>query len=100
MGAGPGVHGSGRGSVSHTKAQVTIVSTPVSPVLTDMKPRLEAAGREVTSTRDAHRAALEVRDELVITAVDHGMSQRAVAAAAGITVARVCAILVHGYPED
>jgi len=68
-------------------------------VLTDMNPRLQTAAAEVASTRDAHRAALEVRDELVITAVDNGMSQRKVAAAAGITVARVCAILLKGYPD-
>lgn len=71
-----------------------------STVLTDMKPRLEASAAAVTSTRDAHLAELEVRNQLVVAAVDHGMSQRAVARAAGISVARVCAILVGSDPSD
>lgn len=65
------------------------------PVLTDMNPRLQAAAVAVADTRDAHKAALELRDELVEAAVDHGMSQRAVARAARISVSLVSRILLH-----
>ena len=69
-------------------------------VLTDMKPRLEAAATAVTSARDKHHAEMQLRDQLVVAAVDQGMSQRAVARAAGVSVARVCAILVNSDPDD
>lgn len=72
----------------------------VSLVLTDMSPRLQAAAAAVSSTKDAHRAALEIRDELVVAAIDHGMSQRAVAREAGISVPRVCAILAGSQHDD
>ena len=65
----------------------------VSLVLTDMSPRLVAAAAAVSSAREALAAQVELRDELVVAAIDHGMSQRAVATAAGISVPRVCAIL-------
>ena len=68
--------------------------------LTDMKPRLEAAAAAVSSARDKHQAELEVRDQLVVAAVDQGMSQRVVARLAGVSVARVCAILVNSDPGD
>jgi hypothetical protein len=70
------------------------------PVLTDMKPRLEAAAAAVISARDAHQAALEIRNELVVAAVDHGMSLRTVARAARITPPRVCAILAGSQGDD
>ena len=63
-------------------------------VLTDMKPRLEAAAAAVASAGDKLDAEREVRDELVVAAVDGGMSQRAVARAAGVSIARVSAILL------
>ena len=69
-------------------------------VLTDMKPRLEAAAAAVRSAKDKHLAELEVRDQLVVAAVDQGMSQRVVARAAGVSVARVCAILLNSDPGD
>jgi predicted XRE-type DNA-binding protein len=63
-------------------------------VLTDMNPRLRAAAVEVADTREKYWAAMELRNQLVVAAVDHGMSQRAVAAAAGVTVTRVSALLL------
>lgn len=69
-------------------------------VLTDMNPRLEAARAAVDDTKDAHRAAVELRNELVVAAIDQGMSQRAVAKSAGISVARVCAILAGSQDVD
>ena len=55
----------------------------VTTVLTDMNPRLAAAKSAVESTKDAYRAAVELRGELVVAAIDQGMSQRAVAKALG-----------------
>lgn len=69
-------------------------------VLTDMNPRLQAAAAAVASARDSHLAKLELRDELVVAAVDQGMSQRVVARAAGVSVARVCAILVNSQYDN
>lgn len=70
------------------------------PVLTDMKPRLEAAADAVISAKDAHQAALEIRNELVVAAVDYGMSLRTVARAARITDSRVCAILASSQGDN
>ncbi len=64
-------------------------------VLSDLEPRLRAAGAAVASANDAYRAALEVRDELVVAAVDGGMSQRATARAAGLCLSRITSILLH-----
>ena len=72
----------------------------VSTVLTDMSPRLNAAASAVTSARDALAAEVELRDALVVAAIDHGMSQRAVAREAKISVPRVCAILAGSQPND
>jgi hypothetical protein len=36
------------------------------PVLTDMNPRLRAAAVEVADTREKHRAAMELRNQLVV----------------------------------
>lgn len=68
-------------------------------MLTDMKPRLEAAAVAVASARDKHLAELEVRNQLVVAAVDQGMSQRQVARAAGVSIARVSAILLGSDPD-
>lgn len=68
-------------------------------VLTDMTARLEAAAADVVDLTDRRRAALELRDELIIAAVDGGMSLRAVARAARVTSPRVVAILARPEPE-
>lgn len=70
------------------------------PVLTDMKPRLKAAAADVADARDRYRAALTLRNRLVVAAVDNGMSQRAVASAAGVAVSRITALLVAGDVDD
>lgn len=72
----------------------------VSTVLTDMNPRLAAAAAAVTSAREALAAEIEIRDRLVVAAVDGGMGQRAVARAARISIARVVAILASSQPDD
>jgi len=70
------------------------------PVLTDMNPRLEAAAADLDDAREKYRASLELRNYLVVAAVDHGMSQRAVAAAAHVAVSRVSALLLTGGRVD
>jgi hypothetical protein len=70
-----------------------------SPVLTDMKPRLEAAAAAITDAREVLEDLIAQRDTLIVTAVDNGMSQRAAAGAAGISVPRVVAILADSQPE-
>lgn len=66
-------------------------------VLTDMNARLDAAGAAVASAEGSLKVKREQRDELVVKAVDEGMPQRAVAKAAGVSVARVSAILLASY---
>ncbi|MBN9327641.1 MAG: hypothetical protein BGO38_07840 [Cellulomonas sp. 73-145] len=68
------------------------------PVLTDMNPRLEACRREVEDNRSLYLAALKRRNRVIVAAVDHGMSQRAIARSAGLTPARVSALLL--LPDD
>ena len=71
----------------------------VSPVLTDMNPRLEAAAAAVASAKAALAAQLELRDAIVVAAVDHGMSQRQVAKGAGVSVTMVCKILAGSQAD-
>ncbi|WP_154793313.1 hypothetical protein [Occultella kanbiaonis] len=68
-------------------------------VLTDMKTRLSTAGAAVTSAKDSYDAKREQRDRLICEAVDGGMSQRGAAAAAGVSIARVSAILLASYGD-
>lgn len=73
----------------------------VREVVTPMPERLAEAARAVADAVAALDLAREQRDELVVEAVDSGaMSQRAVAAAAGITVPRVSAILGKSGGEE
>lgn len=58
--------------------------TTVREVLADMRPRLEAAGRDVADARTALDLALTRRNELAVAAVDEGMAQKDVAAAIGV----------------
>jgi hypothetical protein len=78
------------------KAQVSVSH----PVLTDMNERIRTSAAAVQSTKDAYQAALDLRDELVETAINEGMSQRKVAAAAGIAVSRITGILLHRGRRD
>ncbi len=71
-----------------------------SAVLTVMHPRLEAPAAAVISAREALAVHVEQRDELVVAAVDQGMPLRAVARAARVSVARVCAILAGSQPDE
>jgi hypothetical protein len=70
-------------------------------VSTPMPERLAAAAVEVTDAADALALARRLRNQLVREAVESGeLSQRATAAAAGITVPRVSAILGTVDDED
>lgn len=70
-------------------------------VLTPMPERLAKAGATVSDAADALTLARRQRDQLVREAVDSGeLSQRAVAAAVGITVPRVSAILGTRDEDD
>ena len=65
-----------------------------------MKTRLDKAGTAVKSARDSYDAKREQRDALVVEAVDGGMSQRAVANAVGVSIARVSAILLASFGQE
>ena len=65
------------------------------PVLEDMGPRLAAASKAVKDSRAALNDDLELRNELIEAAVDHGMSQRKVAAVAGVSLSLVTWVLLH-----
>ena len=70
------------------------------PVLTDMDARIRTAAAAVKSTKDAYQAALDLRDELVETAINEGMSQRTVAKAAGFAPSRITGVLLHRGRRD
>ena len=77
-----------------------MTSTTSRPILPGMTERLRAAGRAVTDSREAYDAARELRDALIVQAIDEGMQQNAVARAAGVSRARVIAILGNtGEPD-
>jgi hypothetical protein len=70
-------------------------------ILTSMPERLAAAAVAVKEANDAAHLARQQRDQLVVEAIDvDGLSQRTVAVAAGITVARVSAILATPSADD
>ena len=69
-------------------------------VLVGMPERLRAAARAVGDTREAYDAARELRDALIVQAIDEGMQQNAVARAAGVSRSRVVAIIADtGEPD-
>lgn len=69
-------------------------------VLTNYPDRLAAAARDVADTAAAARLAITLRDGLIRQAVDSGeLSQRAVAAAAGVTVGNVGRILAKPHDQ-
>lgn len=70
-------------------------------VAQDMPSRLKAAAVEVADTAKAHRLALDQRRELIFEAVDRErMHQRDVAKLAGVSQARVSAILAAPDADD
>lgn len=81
---------------AHPKVQVSVPN----PVLTDVNPRLQAAAAATESSYQQWKTDLELRDELIEAAVDEGMSQRKVAAAAKVSVSRVAGILLDRGRSD
>ena len=61
--------------------------------------RLTAAAHTVRDREAAAADARELRDRLVVEAIDAGNSQNSVSAAAGISRARVNAVLANSQPE-
>lgn len=69
-------------------------------VIEDLSPRLKKAAAEVTDARDAYRLRVKALKKLVVQAVDEGMSQRQIAAAAGYKSAgRITQILAEGEDD-
>lgn len=69
-------------------------------VLPDLTPRMKAAQESVRDAKDAYDLALQQRDELVVDAIDRGMSQKAVAGILGVAKGRVSAILASSQADD
>jgi hypothetical protein len=64
-------------------------------VVPDLLPRITAAAHASHDAEDAWRLMIRQRDQLVVSAVDAGVSQRSIAAAAGLSKGRVIAILCN-----
>lgn len=66
---------------------------PQGEVLPDLLPRITAAADAAHDAEDAWRLRVRHRDQLVTKAVDAGVSQRSIAAAAGLSKARIVGIM-------
>lgn len=64
-------------------------------VVPDLLPRLEQLARETRDAQDAAQLLQRQRDALIVEAVDAGITQRAVAQAAGISKGRIIAVLAN-----
>lgn len=69
-------------------------------VLPDMIPRIKAAAARARDAVDAAELLRRQRDELILEAVDAGISQRVIAQAAGIAKSRVVAIVGNTAIRD
>jgi len=72
----------------------------VTEVLPDLTPRIKAAAAAVADAKEAYDLALEQRDQLIVDAIDGGMSQQAVATIAGVAKGRISAILASSQADD
>ncbi|MCW2754646.1 MAG: hypothetical protein JWQ32_2057 [Marmoricola sp.] len=68
-------------------------------VVPDLLPRIRAAATDVRDATDAAQLAQRLRDQLIVQAVDAGISHRHIATAAGISKSRIVAILGNQYTE-
>lgn len=76
------------------------VSCGVSQIgLPDYGPRLKAAGEAVRDARKAWELRVRQLHELVVEAVDEGMTQRKAAEYAGVSQAHVNRILTESQPD-
>lgn len=64
-----------------------------------MPERLAAAGRAVVDAREHLHLSVELRNTLIVEAVDAGMSHHDVAAAVGLTRPGVIAVLIGSQPD-
>jgi hypothetical protein len=69
-------------------------------VVPDLLPRIEAAARAVRDADDMRLLRTQQRDQLIVAAVDAGITQRAVAAAAGVSRSRIVGILLRDGALD
>lgn len=69
-------------------------------VVPDMLPRIHAAAVAVREAEEARTLRAAQRDALIVQAVDQGVSQRAVAAAAGLSRARIVGLLLAAGALD
>jgi hypothetical protein len=65
-----------------------------SEVVPDLLPRIAAARRALEDALEAADLRRRQRDDLIVRAVDAGVSQRQIAAAAGVKQPRIIAILM------
>lgn len=68
-------------------------------VLTDLVPRLESARDAVKDAQVELELALEHRNELIVQAVDEGLTQKTVATAAGVSQPHVIRVLAASEPD-
>jgi len=68
-------------------------------VVPDLLPRIERAAADARDAVDAAQLAQRLRDQLIVQAVDAGISQRHVAKAAGVSKGRIIAILGNAFTE-
>lgn len=68
-------------------------------VVPDLLPRIRVAASDARDAMDAAQLAQRLRDQLIVQAVDAGVSHRHIAAAAGVSKSRIVAILGNQYTE-
>lgn len=68
-------------------------------VVPDLLPRVRAAASATRDAQDAFDLEKRLRDQLIVKAVDAGISQRAIAEAAGLAKSRIVAIVGNQYTE-
>lgn len=69
-------------------------------VLVDYRERIPAAAAAARDAKEAYDLRVKQRDELIVAAVDEGMTQQAVAALAGVAKGRISAILAKPGDDD
>lgn len=68
-------------------------------VLFDMPTRLKAAAATVSDAKAGYLMALQLRNAIVVQAVDEGMEQQQVAKLIGVHKSRVVTILADSQPD-
>lgn len=68
-------------------------------VVPDLLPRIRRAATDARDAVDAAQLAQRLRDQLIVQAVDAGVSHRHIASAAGVSKSRIVAILGNQFTE-